>query len=58
LLAKQLVSPVKWEQTLKNLIGDGKTKFFELGPNSQIKSMTKRISADVWKTFKSVDVAK
>ena len=58
LLAKQLVSPVKWEQTLKNLLADGKTKLFELGPNSQIKSMTKRISLDAWKTFNSVDVAK
>jgi len=58
LLAKQLVSPVKWEQTLKNLLADGKNKLFELGPNSQIKSMTKRISLDAWKTFNGVDVAK
>ncbi|ABP00728.1 predicted protein [Ostreococcus lucimarinus CCE9901] len=53
-LATQLVSPVMWEQTLKNLIGDGKTKFFELGPNSQIKSMTKRVSLDVWREMKGV----
>ena len=58
LLAKQLVSPVKWEQTLKNLMSDGKKKFYELGPNAQIKSMTKRVSLDAWKTFKNVDVSK
>ena len=56
LLAKQLVSPVKWEQTMKNLVGDKKTKMFELGPNSQIKSMCKRVSLDCWKEFKSIDV--
>jgi len=58
LLAKQLVSPVKWEQTLKQLMSDGKKKFYELGPNAQIKSMTKRVSLDAWKTFKNVDVSK
>ena len=56
LLAQQLVSPVLWEQTLKNILADGRTKLFELGPNSQIKSMTKRVSMDAWKTFQNVDV--
>ena len=56
LLAQQLVSPVLWEQTLKNILADGPTKLFELGPNSQIKSMTKRVSMDAWKTFQNVDV--
>ena len=45
-----------WEQTLKNILADGRTKLFELGPNSQIKSMTKRVSMDAWKTFQNVDV--
>jgi len=58
LLAKQLVSPVLWEQTMKNLIGDKKTKMFELGPNSQIKSMCKRVSLECWKEFKNIDVGK
>jgi len=58
LLAEQLVSPVLWEQTLKNILAAGRTKLFELGPNSQIKSMTKRVSLDAWKTFQNVDVAK
>jgi len=58
MLTKQLVSPVLWEATLKNLISEGKTKLYELGPNSQIKSMTKRVSLDVWKEFTNIDVAK
>ena len=58
MLTKQLVSPVLWEATLKNLICEGKTKLYELGPNSQIKSMTKRVSLDVWKEFTNIDVAK
>ena len=58
MLTKQLVSPVLWEATLKNLVSEGKTKLYELGPNSQIKSMTKRVSLDVWKEFTNIDVAK
>ena len=57
-LTKQLVSPVLWEATLKNLVSEGRTKLYELGPNSQIKSMTKRVSMDAWKGFTNVDVAK
>jgi len=58
MLTKQLVSPVLWEATLKNLVSEGKTKLYELGPNSQIKSMAKRVSLDVWKEFTNIDVAK
>ena len=42
LLAEQLVSPVLWEQTVVNLLAEGKDAMYELGPNSQIKSMVKR----------------
>jgi len=56
LLAEQLVSPVKWEDTMKDLISTGKDQLFELGPKSQIKSMTKRINQEVWKGFTNVDV--
>ena len=58
LLAEQLVSPVLWEQTVVNLLAEGKDRLYELGPNSQIKSMVKRVSNDAWKNFKNVDVAK
>ena len=57
MLAQQLVSPVLWEDTMKNLITDGKEELYELGPKNQIKSMTKRINSVVWKKFKNVDVS-
>ena len=58
LLARQLVSPVMWESTVKNLLEDNKDELYELGPNTQIKSMTRRISPEAWKKFKNVDVTK
>jgi [acyl-carrier-protein] S-malonyltransferase len=57
LLAKQLVSPVRWEDTLRALLADGKDQLYELGPKTQIKSMTKRVSQDAWKKMVNVDVS-
>jgi len=57
LLAEQLVSPVLWEDTVRGLVSAGKTEMYELGPKTQIKSMAKRIDAEVWKKFKNVDVS-
>jgi len=54
MLGKQLVQPVKWEQTLTKLIEKGKTKLHELGPGQQIKAMVKRLDAAVWKDFKNI----
>eukprot|EP00210_Caulerpa_lentillifera_P007207 g6896.t1 len=54
MLGRQLVQPVKWEQTLKKLIENGKTKLHELGPGQQIKAMVKRLDAAVWKDFKNI----
>ncbi len=54
MLARQLVEPVQWESTLKNLVAAGKTQLFELGPGAQIKSMMKRIDNGVWKGLKNV----
>ena len=57
LLAEQLVQPVLWEDTVRAMIAAGKTEMYELGPKAQIKSMAKRIDAEVWKKFKNVDVS-
>lgn len=54
MLGRQLVEPVKWEQTLVKLIKSGKTKMHELGPGQQIKAMVKRLDAAVWKDFKNI----
>ena len=46
LLVEQIVSPVKWEQTMKKLIADGgdSARFGELAPNRHLASLAKRIN--------------
>ena len=56
-LAAQLVSPVRWEDTLRALVAEGKDEMYELGPMKQIKAMAKRVSARTAAKFKNVDVA-
>jgi len=47
LLGEQLVSPVKWEQSMNQAIADGLEEFYECGPNKQLKAMMKRINPKV-----------
>lgn len=56
MLAKQLVQPVKWQDTLTNLLAAGKSQVFELGPGSQLKAMMKRVDNAAWKAMKNVNV--
>jgi [acyl-carrier-protein] S-malonyltransferase len=42
LLSAQLVSPVRWRQSLLTLSGLGVTHFLELGPGSELSGMVKR----------------
>eukprot|EP00873_Tetraselmis_striata_P035122 jgi/Tetstr1/455386/TSEL_042218.t1 len=56
MLQRQLVEPVMWERTMKNLQSDGKTQLFECGPGQQLKAMCKRIDSAMWKAFKCVPV--
>ena len=44
-LIKQLVSPVKWEQSIKRMIDDGATEFIEVGPGKVLQGLTKKINA-------------
>lgn len=46
LLVKQIVSPVRWEQTMKTLITDGGegARFIELAPNRHLAGLAKRIN--------------
>lgn len=55
LLARQLVEPVLWEESLRHIIVDkGKTNLVELGPGNQIKAMVRRMDQIVWKNFSNV----
>ncbi len=42
LLSAQLVSPVRWRESLLTLSGLGITHFLELGPGSELSGMVKR----------------
>lgn len=42
-LLKQLTSPVRWTQTVQNMLADGATRFVELGPGTVLQGLVKRI---------------
>jgi [acyl-carrier-protein] S-malonyltransferase len=42
LLSRQLVSPVRWRESLQTLAGIGVTHFLELGPGTELSGMVKR----------------
>ena len=47
-LLAQLTSPVKWTQTVKNMLADGARYFMEIGPGTVLQGLVKKIAgADV-----------
>jgi [acyl-carrier-protein] S-malonyltransferase len=46
LLSAQLVSPVRWRQSVQNMADAGATTFLELGPGSVLTGLVKRIVPD------------
>jgi len=47
LLYRQLTSPVRWEQTVHNMLRDGATDFVEIGPGKVLQGLVKRTDASV-----------
>jgi len=47
LLYKQVTSPVRWEETIVNMINDGVEEFVEVGPGKVLQGLVKRINPDV-----------
>lgn len=47
LLHRQLDSPVRWEETIINMINDGADEFIEIGPGKVLQGLVKRINPDV-----------
>ena len=43
-LLAQLTSPVRWTQSVKNMLADGATSFTELGPGMVLQGLVKRIA--------------
>ena len=46
-LLSQLTSPVRWTQTIKNMIADGATEFYEYGPGDVLKGLIRKINPDI-----------
>lgn len=47
LLEDQLTKPVRWEETIINMIADGADEFVEVGPGKVLQGLIKRINPDV-----------
>jgi len=45
-LERQLVNPVRWEETVRNLVGQGCTRFLELGAGSTLSNLIRRIAPE------------
>lgn len=45
-LIKQLTAPVKWTQTVKQMVADGATSFTEVGPGKVLQGLVKKISPE------------
>jgi [acyl-carrier-protein] S-malonyltransferase len=43
-LMKQLTAPVRWTQTVQNMVADGATSFTEVGPGNVLQGLVKKIA--------------
>jgi [acyl-carrier-protein] S-malonyltransferase len=46
-LVSQLTSPVKWTQTVINMIAGGATSFVEVGPGNVLSGLIKKVNRDI-----------
>jgi [acyl-carrier-protein] S-malonyltransferase len=47
LLVRQVLSPVLWEQSMRNMLGAGFDKFYEIGPGRVLAGLLKRIQRKI-----------
>ena len=47
LLYQQLTSPVRWEETIVNMMADGAAAFIEIGPGKVLQGLVRRINGSV-----------
>ena len=43
LLVRQVISPVRWEDTIRGLMASGVEKFYEIGPGRVLAGLLKRV---------------
>lgn len=46
-LMAQLTAPVKWTQSIENMIADGATTFIEVGPGNVLQGLVKKVNREV-----------
>ena len=46
-LIAQLTSPVRWTQTVQNMVADGATEFVECGPGKVLQGLVRKIDNSV-----------
>ena len=47
LLIRQVVAPVRWEESMRRLIDDGCSRFYELGPGRVLRGLLRRIDRKI-----------
>jgi [acyl-carrier-protein] S-malonyltransferase len=47
LLRRQITEPVRWEQTVRNLLAAGCDRFYEIGPGRVLAGLLKRVQRKV-----------
>jgi [acyl-carrier-protein] S-malonyltransferase len=47
LLVQQVCAPVRWEQSVQAMIGQGVTNFVEIGPGKVLTGLVKRINKEM-----------
>ena len=47
LVLRQLVSPVRWDESVTRMIADGAATFVEIGPGKVLQGLVKRINGNV-----------
>ena len=57
LLGQQLTSPVLWNGSVAKMRSDGIEKYFEVGPQTQLRSMMRRMDPKLFQATVSVNVA-
>ena len=51
---KQLTSPVRWTQSVRNMIADGASRFVEIGPGTVLQGLVSRIAGDAELTIEGI----